>query len=226
MIKEFIDNVNFYELVKFISLFKKDDSPYTILPYVRSDGRQYVNIGSPQSLSFYCQCVFEFTEIFEDEQNAVFGNFSTDRSKSHLTFGVEDNKLRTVGYTSLDGYEHLWNGEPIINTLYDVKLLNMSIFNYPHTMVINGDEYNSYAGRSALSVGDEPMYLFTQGLTENRLSAIKLYSFKIGANSLSDQYITCNLIPVKRNSDNKIGLYDTIRDQFYTSSSGYDLLYP
>ena len=225
MIKEFIDNVNFYELAKFISLFKKDNSPYEILPYVRSDGRQYVNIGSLQNSTFYSECVFEYTDIY-DRENAVFGNWSDDGTKSHITFGIENNSQRVVGYTELDQFQYINNGEPVINTLYNVKLLNLSIFDPPHTMIINDVEYNSYWGRSSIVVGDEPFYLFTSGLVVRYLSSIKLYSFKIGDNSLSDQDITCNLIPVKRKSDNKIGLYDTVRDQFYTSSSGYDLLYP
>lgn len=225
MIKEFIDNVNFYELAKFISLFKKDDSPYKILSYVRTDGRQYVNIGTPQGNPFYCECVFEFTEIF-DRANAIFGTYTQDSSKSQLTFGVSNNKLRILGFTPADDNEYLWNGEPIINTVYNVKLYNMGEFNPPHTMIINSDRYDSYTGRSSFVVGNDPFYLFTRGPSTIHLSSIKLYSFKIGVGSLNDQDITCNLIPVKRKSDNKIGLYDTIRDQFYTSSSGYDLLYP
>lgn len=223
MIKEFIDHVNFYELAKFISLFKKDDSPYKILPYVRSDGRQYVNIGSPQSLAFYSDCTFEYTEIY-DRENAIFGNWSDD-NKSHITFGIENNVQRVVGYSSSVGFNSIQNGEPLLNTLYNVRLENIALFNPPHKMYINDNEYINTAGRS-LSVGNEPFYLFTNGLVNRFLSSIKLYGFKIGANSLADRYITCNLIPVKRKSDNKIGLYDTIRDQFYTSSSGYDLLYP
>lgn len=224
MIKDFIDNVNFYELAKFISLFKKDDSPYKILPYVRSDGRQYVNIGSPQSLSFYSECVFEYTEIYDGE-NAVYGNWSDDGSKSHIAFGIENEVQRLITYSDLAGINYIRDSEPLLNTLYNIRLENISLFNPPHKMYINNDEYSNSSGRF-VSVGNEPFYLFTHGLIKRSLSSIKLYSFKIGANSLADQYITCNLIPAKRKSDNKIGLYDTVRDQFYTSSSGYDLLYP
>lgn len=223
MIKDFIDNVNFYELAKFISLFKKDDSPYKILPYVRTDGRQYVNIGSPQNLAFYSECVFEYTEIYNRE-NAIFGNWSDD-NKDHITYGIENGVQRVVGYGSLAGFNSIQNGEPVINTLYNVRLENIDMFNPPHKMYINDTEYINTAGRS-LNVGDEPFYLFCNGLVNRFLSSVKLYSFKIGADGLADQNITCNLIPAKRKSDNKIGLYDTIRDQFYTSSSGYDLLYP
>ena len=224
MIKEFIDNVNFYELAKFISLFKKDNSPYQILPYVRSDGRQYVNIGSPQNLAFYSECVFEYTDIY-DRENAVFGNWSDDGGKSHITFGIENGVQRFVGYSDLNGFSYINDGEPLINTMYNVRLENIALFNPPHKMIINDNEYSTSPGRF-VSLGNEPFYLFTSGLVVRYLSSIKLYSFKIGANSLADQYITCNLIPVKRKSDNKIGLYDTVRDQFYTSSSGYELLYP
>lgn len=227
MIKEFIDNVNFYELTKFISLFKNDDSPYKILPYVRSDGRQYVNIGTPQYYPFYCDCTFEFIEIFEDRVNSIFGTWSNDANKSQLTFGVDsNNKLRVIGFTPADDNETLQNGDASINTIYNVKLLNMSVFNPPHTLIINDVRYDSYTGRSSLDVGDDDFYLFTRGLVQTQLSSIKLYSFKIGVGSLNEEDISCNLIPVKRKSDNKIGLYDTVRDQFFTSSSGYDLLYP
>lgn len=226
MIKEFINNVNFYELAKFISLFKKDDSPYKILPYVRSDGRQYVNIGTPQGMPFYCDCKFEFTEIIEDRANAVFGTFSGNSSDENIIFGEKNNKIYLYGFTPADGPDNLYNGEPVINNLYEVRLINISIFNPPHTMIINDVRYESYNGRSSFVVGNNPFYLFASGIRLNYLSSIKLYSFKIGVGSLDDQDITCNLIPVKRKSDNKIGLYDTIRDQFYTSSSGYDLLYP
>ena len=204
MIKEFINHVNFYELAKFISLFKKDNSPYKILPYVRSDGRQYVNIGNPQNLAFYSECIFEYTEIYNRE-NAIYGNWSDDGSKSHITFGIENGVQRVVGYGSYEGFNSIQNGEPLTNTLYNVKLENITLFNPPHKMYINDNVYDSYAGIS-LSVGDEPFYLFCNGLVNRFLSSIKLYSFKIGANSLDDQNITCNLIPVKRKSDNKIGL--------------------
>ena len=187
MIKEFINNVNFYELAKFISLFKKDNSPYQILPYVRSDGRQYVNIGSPQNLAFYSECVFEYTDIY-DRENAVFGNWSDDGNKDHITYGIENGVQRVVGYGSLAGFNSIQNGEPTINTIYNVKLLNIALFNPPHKMIINDAEYTNTAGRS-LSVGDEPFYLFTNGLVNRYLSSIKLYSFKIGANSLADDII-------------------------------------
>ncbi len=226
MIKEFIDHVNFYELAKFISLFKKESpipTDYKILPYVRSDGTQYVKtlyqFNSPVS-GFNVDLSYEYTDIPNSEVD-IFGNW-TDNDNGHFTFGIENNTQRIVMYYN-GGFPNLQDGQPQINTLYNVSLNDIR-HTYPHSMVINDHVYESFSNWGFL--GNEEFYIFVNGAVKRFYSSIKLYSLIFYEIIDGVKTPVCNFIPAKRKSDNKIGLYDNVRNLFFTSETSSDLLYP
>lgn len=227
MIKEFIEKVNFYEQAKFLFLNKKESpipTEYKILPYVRSNGSQYVktlyqfNSGTSD---FYVDLSYEYTDIPDTEVD-IFGNWSDDGSKCHFTYGIENNTQRIVMYYN-GGFPNLQDGQPQINTLYNVSLNNIR-YTYPHTMAINDIVYESFSNWGFL--GNEEFYIFVNGVVKRFYSSIKLYSLTFYEIIDNVKNPVCNFIPAKRKSDNKIGLYDDVRNLFFVSETNSDLLYP
>ena len=86
--------------------------------------------------------------------------------------------------------------------------------------------------RTNISTSDKPgnitcmigAYSSDQEYFDGRIYSIKCkHSDSDGEKSLFDtQNMALFLIPAKRNSDDKVGLYDVVSDTFYTSTSGND----
>lgn len=227
MIKEFIDKVNFYEQAKFLFLNKKDSpipNEYKILPYVRSNGNQYVKtlyqFNSPVA-EFNVDLSYEYTDIPNTEID-IFGNWTDNGNKCHFTYGIENGTQRIVMYYN-GGFPNLQDGAAQIDTLYNVSLNNIK-YSPPHSLVINDTTYESFSNWGFL--GDEEFYIFVNGVVKRFPCSVKLYGLTFYEIVDGIKTAVCNFIPAKRKSDNKIGLYDNVRNLFFVSETETDLLYP
>ena len=183
---------------------------YKALKYIESTGSQYINTGYiPDSLT---DMEIEFSYLGNNASSSVsWAPICGERSGAHETyfnFWVhKDNSKIAVNYGN---YDSLGAGSESIsqNVKYVLK-------NKGGNFYLNDDMFTS--STTQITKGTTPIYIFAIGngnSVDNRQLFIKLYSFKISENGKFVRY----MIPVKKKSDNVVGLYDVINDKFYTNN--------
>lgn len=182
-------------------------SGYTELTYIESTGTQWINTGVTINEDSKVDILYSMTSIISnpempfgtrltgDASDAKSGMFRTHGSRTNrIAFGNgAETNITVTGYNSS-------------NTDYNLVIDK-------NGAVINGTTVATFPTSTITNV--YPMYIFacnTSG-TASFLAAIKLYSFKLYDNNT----LVRNLIPAKRNSDNVVGMYDTVTDTFFTN---------
>ena len=203
MIIPFIKNINFYELLKFKSLFGKSDpmKDYIPIAYLQSTGTQYIDTGVKYDNHYHY--------IIDCEIDSIPGN---------QLFGMLHFYDHSV--VIWDNYHYyLCNGErqrfdsniiggnrAIITIDYDDKSIAIKSGDIDTVKVFTGD-FNP-------SSSVYPVILFAYWTSwSDKLSGYgkgKIYSFKYYE---SDELLR-DMVPVIRKSDNKPGMYDKVSQTF------------
>lgn len=175
---------------------------YTELEYIESNGSQYINTA--------------YVPLVTDTIETHFKTLGTLQGGIKYLYGTRTQYLKN-GF-AIQYLQSFWiqYGEK------DTATLGQPAANTEYTVIHTGPTY-SVNGNSATNPGSTPtlvypLYLFTlnnSGEAYPLLSSMKLYSFKITA---ADGTSKRNMIPAKRNSDNVLGLYDTVTDTFFTNA--------
>lgn len=197
-------------------------SGYTELEYIQSnDNHPRIEVNSIKNIAE--------NEIEFQTQIMWVGSSVNNTATLNIGFGNADtNTTRTFGVT-YDGYWKTANNkitpnkQASKNILYDISYKMYS--NKVILEVKNGDttEVNSTVYYSIPFDGNSIFYptdYIGYGLRSARIYFSKVYR---------DGVLVFNGIPAKRNSDNAVGLYDTISNTFYKqiasqSSSGYNFI--
>ena len=172
---------------------------YTRLEYLESSGTQYFDTGINNN-GYKSQTKIKFTKI--------------ESSQRQLT-GAND-----VGFWGInqDGYFEMYNVSSLkaeLNQIYDVvfsvKIENNSAY---RTLTVNNQILFNNQTSSSKPVG-HPIRLFTI-VNENiyYYCYAKIYSQLIWDNTNT---LVRNYVAVKRNSDNKPGMYDLVNNVFYVN---------
>lgn len=197
-------------------------SEYTELEYIQSnDNHPRIEVDSIKNIAE--------NEIEFQTQIMWVGSSVNNGGTLEIGFGSSSyNAIRTFGVT-YDGY---WktnqtkitpNKKASTNVLYDISYKMYS--NKVILEVKNGDttEVNSTVNYNIPFDGNSIFYptdYIGYGLRSARIYFSKVYR---------DGVLVFNGMPAKRNSDNAVGLYDTISNTFYKqiasqSSSGYNFI--
>ena len=180
---------------------------YQFLNYVESTGTQFIDTG-----------------IIPTNTTGIYAKISSSNTATDLiylgSYNTADNKYFIgnisnnlyVGYNQTDSYRAAITA----NKVNEVKL------NYhgDRKIVINETELSSsidtYNGQ------EFPMYLFAlnNNGTASQKSSIKLYELVItnGSEEIAHYY------PCYRKSDNKVGLYNIVNNQFISTTDGNELI--
>ncbi len=184
---------------------------YTELEYIQSDGASYLIV--PYRVNnktvFYCK----YNEIQNGPQtaNAVFGVTDTpDPSKAN------NGILRLTG----EGYDRMGWGNSAEGSVRDV--VAPGVFNTWYEVLYdqnklyqNGILYATSATEPSTSwAAENDLGIFARNSTSVSMPAVAKIS-SVWAKENSEYKI--NLIPAKRNSDDAIGMYDTVSGQFFTN---------
>ena len=190
---------------------------YTEIEYLKSTGTQYIKT----------DIMVDYT--MKTEIDMVFGNTLSADTTGAIPFGVQANSAWYIGafeygtgdydnFAFYDGYG--WSsGMSQNHVISDVS------YNTRSTVIIQRDNC-SYGNASCtltipVTQNDpiNPVSIFgvTNVTTEKpfTLRDMTLYSVKIYD---SHANIIHDLVPVRRNADNVVGLYDTIINKFYTNT--------
>ena len=190
------------EVAKVDNLISSFDSldymtDYTRLEYIQVSSGSYI---ATNIIPTNHKIIADFKLNSTDDNITLFGTAAEEGGNYfHLT------SYQGKWYWGLNGTEE--NGGTIDTNRHTVT------FNSFERIVIDNVPLGSTAGTTS----DSPIDIFRRELNGGYIySDCNLYSMVIIDNETNQ--VELNLIPVKRNSDNEVGLYDTISNTFYTNS--------
>lgn len=178
-------------------------SPYTKLEYIESDGNQYIDINTPASSSIGVELVVQCTNT---NKAAFFGAWQIYSVSGTETYdGIMFGQSTDPEYNSyVMATSSLWKPSGVSldvskyhTFIYDAKTnkgtVDGSICNVPAN---NGNSLN--------------MYMFRVNGFDERTSGVRISNCKIYDNGV----LIHNYIPVKRNIDNEICMYDLVAQEY------------
>ena len=186
-------------------------SGYTALEYIQSDGASYLIV--PYRVNnktvFYCR----YNEIQNGPQtaNAVFG-VTTSPDVSKANNGI----LRLTG----SNFNRMGWGDSVSGSVIDVtapKAFNTwyEVLYEQNKLYQNDRLYATSATQTNVSwVAENDLGIFARNSESVTMPAIAKIS-SVWAKENGEYKI--NLIPVKRDSDNVVGMYDTVSGEFFTN---------
>lgn len=198
--------------------YEKIDS-YTRIPYVRTDGRQKIVFDYTPKTTTEIRLDIKLTEnsltqTTNTQNRNIIGQNGTDSNKFNVNFGSALAQYKQIYYWVDKGSDI----SPSRYKNYDV-VTNRSIMTVKSgEATFQGETITVETKTSDNQVS--MVLLGTNSGTFNKYDT-KIYSFQVYE---SDELIM-SLIPAKRNSDNVIGLYDVLNNDFYTSNGSYGFIY-
>lgn len=175
---------------------------YTLLEWIQSDGRQYIDTG-----------VYPTKQTGVDADFITYNDFSGDTGKYGSILGARqgsrNKEFQLSTYTtSGKGIFRFGNNE------YDAKLeKNVRIY-----ANVRNCEYSNSVGAGFAVASDAfttpvPITIFAvnnnESITQN--GTVRLYSLRLYSNNA----LVRDFVPAKRDFDGKVGLYDRLNHVFY-----------
>jgi len=178
-------------------------SEYTKLEYIECDGAQYINTN-------YCA-----TPNIRVVTNV---NVHDDPDANNCIYGATgDAKRFAISFTS-SGAWRLYYGDKTGVSYGGAQEGKNCIDHEASAAFIKSEDYNRAPYCSSFSFSGDgiyPMYIFAHNNAGNPITSfsMKLYDFKL----YDAQVLVRWFIPVRRKSDNEVGLYDVENGVFYTN---------
>ena len=184
---------------------------YQQVEYIESTGTQYIdtNFKGNQDTKITCESVIS-DEFKSGYYQGLFGatdvNVSTELNRNviHMHRASASNliimaaygsKIKIIGFSGDITKKHIYE---LDKNIY--KIDNEIIYSYPMQTFMCTQNINIFRDNNSY-------------MQDKRYCNMKLYSFKIYDN----ESLIRNFIPCYRNTDNIIGLYDTVEGKFYTN---------
>lgn len=184
-------------------------SEYTQVEYLQSSGTQWIDTGIVLNSKATITTVGQFMSVSSPNPITMWG-FMGSNNMPRWGCSVYNNMwLMDLNFTASQGAantnKHTFVNETNGTTTYDslvdgVPLYEQKGLNSPQTYTSN-----------VLSA-----YIFARNNTNTagNFSSSRIYNFNI----VQDDVEVINLIPARRNSDNVLGMYDTVTGNFLTNS--------
>ena len=176
---------------------------YTRVDYIESTGTQYIDTGADIfNNTTNHEIIIDFEPTLFYNYNTVWGStYDADRFESWIyNTGKINSRYNGIGYSPTQA-------QLALNTRYKLdfkKEADTAYFYLNDELIGNNTNTNTFDR-------DATLLLFLSGTDYGKY---KLYSCKI----YGDNGIVRDFIPCKRNSDNKLGLYDRVEGTFYPNN--------
>lgn len=173
-------------------------SGYTAVEYIQSDGNQYIDTGVSGGTN----------AAWEIKMNAL-GAFATNYET--YICGTKNGTIPNL-YCETNFKIASSNVAGPANSL-NVLDYNVHTYEYRGTknIYVDGEPYDVLNDPTGNGWGTSTWYVFSSHGEPNLKSSMRLYYFKMW----TDGVLVRDFVPVVRNSDNSIGLYDLANDMFY-----------
>ena len=185
-------------------------SGYTQLEYLEATGGQYIDTGITFNNNIGVKTKFNKRYYNGDDDQVVIGVTSAGSQNNRDVFLI--NPARGFYLTFAEWYADAWVEDTVYSVDYEVSVNYMN----DRKRYLNGTGVLDIATTAV----DNPntMYLFAGHLVSSQIPywyfGGRIYYTQI-TNGTS---FVRNFIPVRRNSDNVLGMYDTVTGTFFTNS--------
>lgn len=191
--------------VKFI-----EDKDYEVVEYLESSGTSYIDTGFKPTNNTKASYDFNVVSNYTSDDRHIFGSRTTATSKA-FDFAWMNKQSESVRFISND-----ITRDVSFNTIPQTTWLNRHTWEFTSSYwSLDGETKITYT--TLAYTGDYNLWLFAvnnAGTAHSQYINQKVYNCKIWENDV----LVRNFIPVKRLSDNKYGMYDTVTKQFFGNS--------
>ena len=201
---------------------------YISLPYIKSNGNQYINLGYKAKTNTEIRLDIELIENDNTFSNSISGNYNiigkeymNSENAFNFNFGEFSNQEKKINYW----VDKTWayGGTTYTNT-YDTVT--------PRSTFIVKSGSATFQGVTieiATKTADNTENMILLGgfnNTENNILSFNRYDTKVyGFQIYEGANLIMNLTPAQSRETNKIGLYDTVSKQFFVSNGEADFIY-
>lgn len=182
---------------------------YTVLSYIQSnqsDGKQYIDTGIVPTFNTRVQIKYRFMNAHTANDVLIGSRIEGDSDKRFFPASIDEGTVLKDRY--------VMGSQSITHSSSTQGIREVDFNNSNHQVVYEGVAIDTFSS-SVYSGNPNTMYLFgahdTNGL--NFEASAKLYYCRIEDTSTGQTLK--EYIPVKRNSDDEIGLYDTVSGTFF-----------
>lgn len=182
---------------------------YTVVTFVQSDGRQYIDTGISGGTNAEYEILFDPSTTTAVEYEQYFGG-DAKTAVSKLYHNRGDNTVQAQS-TQIN------NGISLSVITLDDKYCRGRIWKFSFTKDGKFKRFDSVEGEAAnagFGWGANSWYIFANHV-EGLMSSMRLYGLKMW----TDGELVRDFVPVVRNSDNVAGLYDTVSGRFFESET-------
>lgn len=181
---------------------------YTRLNYIESTGTQYIDTGYAFT-SNNIKIDIDY-EIVIKNQGCIFGSLWMENSATY------HRSMILYGYEAWGGtYFGMGFYDNTLGFTFDSNIRYKASFEYNGQVLVISVEGYEELKKSSVSnnVNNKNIYLFAVNSsdTAERISKIKVYSFSMYDNGERVR----NFIPCQRQSDNALGMYDTVTKKLF-----------
>ena len=179
---------------------------YMPLPYVESDGNQYIDTGINTDINTKVECLFYWINQGGNGSSALFGNMAF----SLFCYSATDSFKAWYGTAGSYDFSSIVGGRKWHTLTMSQSQVSLTDPDLPtETANVSGSGYS------------DPIVLFGRYQTGlyNWLTSARIAYFKIWNGATLQR----NYVPAL-NSNNVAGMYDLVSDTFYTSDSGTPLI--
>ena len=177
---------------------------YTQLEYLQGTGTQYITTTYTPNNNTGVKTKIQFDSV-TNSQSFCFGSAITFNDRAFELYPWEGKLEFNYGGVAGGGMDI--NVNDVLELDWDKRVLKVKI---------NGGNIMSETLPARTFTSPYPMKIFTLARPSNNNSGgkIKIYYFQIYENEV----LMHNLIPARRNSDNILGMFDTVSGNFLTNS--------
>lgn len=184
-----------------------DLSGYTVLEYLQSSGTQWIDTGVParvqQKAEIDCQW------LSSGDQTVLGGSSNVNNNAIFLGYNSSNNRTYV-------GYANSWHdfNSGAVNQNRHKWIIDLK--NNQQTMMVDDSQFATTSNSFSETTSTTNLFMFARSTGASafigRIYNVKIYDYLDNGNLIRD------FIPVKRNSDDVLGMYDLVNDVFYTNS--------
>lgn len=200
---------------------------YISLPYIKTNGNQYINLNYAAKINTEIRLDMELIENINTQTDSNLGFYSIigrDIIKDNsftINFGGSPTTYKRIYYwldktTNAGGTTYYQDYNDVTSRSTLIAKSGKILYQNIETTVAQKTEDN-----------DSNIILFGSYNTDTKkIESFNKYDTKIyGFQIYEGDTLVMNLTPAKSRETNKIGLYDTITNNFYTSNGSSDFIY-
>jgi hypothetical protein len=184
---------------------------YQEVEYLQSSGTQYINTGIyTTSNNINIKLMVQPIGTISSEQDIV-STYYGSQNEPRFVIGLLSNSVFAYARDSQASEANASVVPTNINDVLDIRA-DFDYNNNIKTLTVNGVS-NTKIYTKSISQTTVPIYLFTKNGSSLYFVG-KLFKYEISV----DGVLTQNLIPCRRKSDDVLGMYDLVNDEFLTNA--------